>query len=191
MRCPRTLMRVVATPLLLINVLLWHPTGVVQFAATPARAAAAPPSVASIVDAWWTNEDTLNLSLGLSPTLVDEVLDRPDSYAWEGTVPDGWATTPYVNYGSYAAFASDISPGTPPETTWVMYDPEQWYRGPSELQLGATTADVARLRTPSEEQLHPAKYMKLFARLAHDNGYSIINAPGLSLLNVAGADCTK
>ena len=52
-----------------------------------------------------------------TPTLTDEVFDRPDSFAWAGTVPEGWTTTPYVNYGSYAAFASDISAGEGPEST--------------------------------------------------------------------------
>ena len=97
-----------------------------------------------------------------------------------------------MNYGSYSAFAADVAAGQAPDVPWLMYDPEMWSRGPSELQGPATTpVDVRRLRTPNEEQLHPGKYMKLFANLAHDNGYLVVDAPGINLVDVPGGDCAK
>jgi hypothetical protein len=157
-----------------------------------ASPAAAAPRSATITDEWWTNPDTLDLTMSMSPTLGDEVFDRVQSFQWDTAIPDGWATTPYVNYGSYAAFQTDVAAGNAPDVPWLMYDPEMWSRGPSELQGHMTDgADVRRLRTPSDEQLHPSKYMKLFAQLGHDNGYRVINAPGLNLVEVPGADCTQ
>jgi hypothetical protein len=175
--------------MLVAGCLAWPARNVVSpaAAATPAG-----PGPATITDEWWTNPDTLDLTMSLSPTLGDELFDRVPSFEWDTSIPDGWTTTPYVNYGSYAAFQADVAAGSAPDVPWVMYDPEMWSRGPSEVQGGQQDGvDLRRLRTPSDEQLHPGKYMKLFAQLGHDNGYQVINAPGINLVSVPGGDCEQ
>jgi hypothetical protein len=45
--------------------------------------------------------------------------------------------------------------------------------------------------TPLAEQQHPGIYLPKFVELAHANGYSVIEAPGVNLVNVPGADCRR
>ncbi len=84
-------------------------------------------------------------------------------------VQAGYATTPVLNYTSYAQFSSDISSGaiTYPYK-WVMYDPEDWSQ------------------TPVNEQQDPVKYMELFGQLAHAHGLKVIEAPAMDLCSVSG-----
>ena len=84
-------------------------------------------------------------------------------------VQPGYATTPVLNYTSYARFSSDIPSGaiTYPYK-WVMYDPEDWSQ------------------TPVGEQQDPVKYMELFGQLAHAHGLKVIQAPALDLGSVTG-----
>ncbi len=84
-------------------------------------------------------------------------------------VQAGYATTPVLNYTSYAQFSSDISSGaiTYPYK-WVMYDPEDWSQ------------------TPVGEQQNPVKYMKLFGQLAHAHGLKVVEAPAMDLCSVSG-----
>jgi hypothetical protein len=87
-------------------------------------------------------------------------------------VPAGYATTPTVKYESYARFASDVGHGViAPEIEAVLYDPEKWDR------------------TPMREQLDPVMYLRLFADLAHGEGYLVIAAPARDLMAVDGAVC--
>ena len=69
-----------------------------------------------------------------SPTLAAQFFDRPGSEEWDGSIPEGWTTTPYVNYGSYARFMSDLGAGTAPDVGVLMYDPENWWRTPPALR---------------------------------------------------------
>jgi hypothetical protein len=126
--------------------------------------------------------------MGASPTVAAEFWNRRDSFEWIGSIPDGWATTPYVNYGSYARFVSDLLDGTVPPVHVLMYDPELWdmEREP-ELQEGAT--DPLRALTPIIERQHPVEFMHKFGNLAHRFGYGVIEAPGLNLVNVPGGEC--
>jgi hypothetical protein len=84
-------------------------------------------------------------------------------------VQAGYATTPVLNYTSYAQFSSDIASGaiTYPYK-WVMYDPEDW------------------AQTPVGEQQDPVKYMKLFGQLAHAHGLKVVEAPAMDLCSVSG-----
>ena len=84
-------------------------------------------------------------------------------------VQAGYATTPVLNYTSYAQFSADVKNGaiTYPYK-WVMYDPEDWSQ------------------TPVGEQQNPVKYMKLFGQLAHAHGLKAIEAPALDLCSVTG-----
>jgi hypothetical protein len=84
-------------------------------------------------------------------------------------VQAGYATTPVLDYTSYAQFSSDISSGaiTYPYK-WVMYDPEDWSQ------------------TPVNEQQDPITYMELFGQLAHAHGLKVIEAPAMDLCSVSG-----
>ncbi len=86
-------------------------------------------------------------------------------------VQAGYATTPVLNYTSYAQFSSDISSGAIQYPyKWVMYDPEDWSQ------------------TPVNEQQDPVKYMKLFGQLAHANGLKVVEAPAMDLCSVTGTN---
>jgi len=83
-------------------------------------------------------------------------------------VTDGFSTSATLYYSSYAQFQSDLNSGaiTYPYK-WVMYDPEGW------------------ANTPVAEQQNPVKYLGLFASLAHQHGYKVIETPARDLGNVA------
>lgn len=83
-------------------------------------------------------------------------------------VTDGLSASAALYYSSYAQFQSDLASGaiTYPYK-WVMYDPEGW------------------AQTPAAEQQNPAKYLGLFAALAHQHGYKVIETPARDLGNVA------
>jgi hypothetical protein len=83
-------------------------------------------------------------------------------------VTDGFSTSATLYYSSYAQFQSDLNSGaiTYPYK-WVMYDPEGW------------------ANTPAAEQKDPVKYLGLFASLAHQHGYKVVESPARDLGNVA------
>ena len=84
-------------------------------------------------------------------------------------VQAGYATTPVLNYTSYAKFSADLASGAIKYPyKWVMYDPEDWSQ------------------TPVGEQQNPVKYMKLFGQLAHAHGLKAIEAPAMDLCAVSG-----
>ena len=86
-------------------------------------------------------------------------------------VQAGYATTPVLNYTSYAQFSSDIASGAIKYAyKWVMYDPEDW------------------AQTPVKEQQDPVKYMELFGQLAHAHGLKVIEAPAMDLCSVTGTN---
>jgi hypothetical protein len=86
-------------------------------------------------------------------------------------VQAGYATTPVLNYTSYAQFSSDIASGAIKYPyKWVMYDPEDWSQ------------------TPVGEQQDPIKYMELFGQLAHAQGLKVIEAPAMDLCSVSGTN---
>jgi hypothetical protein len=84
-------------------------------------------------------------------------------------VQAGYATTPVLNYTSYAQFSSDIASGAIKYPyKWVMYDPENW------------------ASTPAAEAQDPVRYLKLFGQLAHAHGLKVAEAPSLDLCSVSG-----
>jgi hypothetical protein len=86
-------------------------------------------------------------------------------------VQAGYATTPVLNYTSYAQFSSDISSGAIKYPyKWVMYDPEEW------------------AQTPVSEQQDPITYMEQFNALAHAHGLKVIEAPAMDLCSVSGTN---
>jgi hypothetical protein len=83
-------------------------------------------------------------------------------------VTDGLSTSATMYYSSYAQFQSDLNSGAISYPyKWVMYDPEGW------------------ASTPAAEQQDPVKYLGLFASLAHQHGYKVIETPARDLGNVA------
>ena len=83
-------------------------------------------------------------------------------------VTDGFSTSATLYYSSYAQFQSDLNSGAISYPyKWVMYDPEGW------------------ASTPAAEQQDPVKYLGLFASLAHQHGYKVIETPARDLGNVA------
>jgi hypothetical protein len=178
--------------------------------ATQRSAPPTAPAQAPLSGVWYTNSDSLHALVKSAPTVAAEFFDRPQSYGWIWAIPPGWSTTPFVNYGSYARFASDLANGKVPHVGTLMYDPELWdvdrrtgspsiHRGgwyggapgqpEHELQQGSR--DPGMIETPLDEQQHPSVYMPKFVELAHANGYAVIEAPGVNLVNVAGADCRR
>jgi hypothetical protein len=86
-------------------------------------------------------------------------------------VQAGYATTPVLNYTTYAQFSSDISSGAIKYPyKWVMYDPEDWSQ------------------TPVNEQQDPVEYMELFGQLAHAHGLKVVEAPAMDLCSVSGTN---
>jgi hypothetical protein len=84
-------------------------------------------------------------------------------------VQAGYATTPVLNYTSYAQFSSDIAGGAIKYPyKWVMYDPENW------------------ASTPAAEAQDPVKYLKMFGQLAHVHGLKVAEAPSLDLCSASG-----
>jgi hypothetical protein len=112
------------------------------------------------------------------PAQASHFFDTPYAYA-DGTrtsqnqVPPGYATTPTLKYASFADFQNDVSAGAiDPTVRAVLYDPEKWDR------------------TPLVEQLDPGTYLRMFAQLAHQHGYFVIETPARDLAAVPGARCT-
>jgi hypothetical protein len=69
------------------------------------------------------------------------------------------------DFRSYAEFKKMIDNGQIPASVhWVMYDNEHW------------------ALTPANEQADPVRYERLFAKLAHRNGYLVILAPAQDLV---------
>jgi hypothetical protein len=84
-------------------------------------------------------------------------------------VQAGYATTPVLDFTSYAQFSSDIASGAIKYPyKWVMYDPENW------------------ASTPAAEAQDPVKYLKLFGQLAHAHGLKVAEAPAMDLCSVTG-----
>jgi len=84
-------------------------------------------------------------------------------------VQAGYATTPVLDFTSYAQFSSDIASGSIKYPyRWVMYDPEDWSQ------------------TPVDEQDNPVKYMEAFGTLAHAHGLKVVEAPAMDLCSVTG-----
>jgi hypothetical protein len=89
-----------------------------------------------------------------------------------GSGISGLSATPIRNYKSYAAFSQDIANGAIPSSVhWVMYDNENWSY------------------TPKSEAQDPAKYMKLFADLAHQHSLKVYEVPARDVVTTAGAAC--
>ncbi len=80
-----------------------------------------------------------------------------------------YATTPVLDFTSYAQFSSDIAAGAIKYPyKWVMYDPEDWSQ------------------TPGGEQDNPVKYMESFGKLAHAHGLKVVEAPAMDPCSVSG-----
>jgi IPT/TIG domain-containing protein len=76
---------------------------------------------------------------------------------------------PTASFTGYAAFATLLRKGALPSCiTTVLHDPEAWKF------------------TPRNEQLHPDRYARRFAALAHSHGLQVIEAPAQNLVRTLG-----
>lgn len=147
-------------------------------AAAAAATLGAGPASASVHN-WVMTGWSIHLTNQLDPGTASHFFNTNTSV---GTGPnsggnpisDGFSTSAALTYASYAQFASDVQNGAISSSyKWVLYDPEMWSQ------------------TPLSEQQNPALYMKLFAQLAHANGYSVIEVPARDLAQVPGAACPQ
>jgi hypothetical protein len=126
--------------------------------------------------AWFMTASNVQSLSQMDPATAAHFFNTPSSYGAGASliktpVQAGYATTPVLNYTSYAQFSSDLSSGAIKYPyKWVMYDPEDW------------------AQTPVGEQQDPVKYMKLFGQLAHANGLKVIEAPAMDVCSVTGTN---
>jgi len=143
-------------------------------AATVGTAAA---SASTQTDNWIATGWNIHLNDRADPGTAGHFFNSPGSFG-TGTsdtatpITDGFATSGVLAYTSYAQFAADIATNaiTYPYK-WVLYDPEAWPQ------------------TPLSEQQNPARYLRLFGKLAHAHGYQAIEVPARDLGTVAGSTC--
>jgi hypothetical protein len=114
------------------------------------------------------------------PLLAKHFFNTPRAYAMgnparrQDQTPAGYASTPSLIYQSYAAFAADVRRHRIDRSiTTVVYDPERW------------------ALTPINEQRHPLRYVRMFARIGHAEGYLVMAAPGRDLMGTKGGACTQ
>jgi hypothetical protein len=136
-------------------------------------------SAATKPSAWFMTAGNIQtLSKTDSPT-ASHFFNKAGSYGAGASlvqtpVQAGYATTPVLNYTSYAKFSADVKNGAIKYPyKWVMYDPEDWSQ------------------TPVAEQKNPVNYMKLFGKLAHAHGLKVVEAPALDLCSVSGTVLTR
>lgn len=119
---------------------------------------------------WLTGSDSLRHIAGISRRDARHFFSSSRSFVI-GHAVSGYAAAPVTDFKSYAAFGKAI--GHLHRGQWVLYDNEHWSF------------------TPVNEQRHPAAYMRKFARLAHQHGLKVIEAPARDLMAVPGGDCTR
>ncbi|HEV3066723.1 MAG TPA: hypothetical protein VGY50_02690 [Streptosporangiaceae bacterium] len=146
--------------------------------ATVAATIGVGPASASVHN-WVMTGWGIHLTNQIDPATASHFFNTNTSY---GTGPnstgnpigDGFNTNGVLAYTSYAQFASDIqNRAISSNYKSVLYDPEMWSQ------------------TPVGEQQNPVLYMKLFAQLAHANGYSVIEVPARDLAQVPGSACPQ
>jgi hypothetical protein len=144
-------------------------------AAAVALALVAGPAGAAAKPAWIMTAGNVQSLSQTDSSTASYFFNTPTAYGVGASlvktpVQAGYATTPVLNYTSYAQFSSDIQNGSISYPyKWVLYDPEAW------------------AATPVSEQQNPVKYMTLFGQLAHANGLKVIQAPALDLAWVPGS----
>ncbi len=142
-------------------------TGIAAFAAGTTTSTTTTP------EQWVTDNPMLNQLNTIDPVSAQWFFNTSHSFVLGGAV-SGFAATPVSKFDSYAAFSQALAAGTLPSgLKWVAYDNEDWSA------------------TPLVEQQNPAKYMRLFANLAHKHGLHVIETPARDLVLVSGATCTK
>jgi hypothetical protein len=124
--------------------------------------------------AWFMTAGNIQSLSQLDSATAAHFFNTPSSYGAGASliktpVQYGYATTPVLNYTSYAKFSSDLASGAIKYPyKWVMYDPENW------------------ASTPATESQDPVTYLKLFGQLAHAHGLKVVEAPSLDLCSVSG-----
>jgi len=153
-------------------------TAALAAAAAAATFGAAAPASASVHN-WVMTGWNIHQTNQLDPATASHFFNTNTSFgtgpnATGNPISDGFATNGVLVYASYAQFSADLQNGAiSPNYKWVLYDIEMWSQ------------------TPVNEQQNPALYMKLFAQLAHANGYNVIEAPARDLAQVPGSACPE
>lgn len=128
---------------------------------------------ASAAKQWWISPSVgINAWASLAPAATEAAFGTQafGVIIPERSYPLPTYGQPTIEFKSYAKFlnASGLHPGDA-----VMYDAEKWSS------------------TPLAEQRHPKTYISRFVARAHSMGMTAIVAPGLSLVDVTGADCRR
>lgn len=156
------------TAVIALGLCLWQAAAPWSASASPrsASASSAPPR-------WLITQTAVGLlgSAGLTQAQLQTLFGNDRTYLTSGPKP----TTPPVNgalrtvtFTSYATMEKLLGEpnGLPAGTAAVIYDNEDWSL------------------TPATEQLHPAKYEELAAKLAHAHHLLFISTPAVDLTNV-------
>lgn len=148
--------------------------------ALPVRGSAAPTTsvklghltaqAASGAGRWLTGSGSLTQIAAISRRDARHFFNSSRSFVI-GHAVSGYAAANVADFKSYVAFGKAV--GHLSRGRWVLYDNEHWSS------------------TPVDEQRHPATYMRKFARLAHQHGLKVIEAPARDLMSVPGGDCTR
>ncbi len=128
-------------------------------AATAALSLTQGPAQAATTHNWIATAGAIHSLYKAYPTDARYFYDRTGSYG-QGTIQDGFATTSFTYFTSYAAFKANVGNVT---TRWVAYDPEAWYK------------------TPAVEQQYPEYYMRQFGALAHKHNLKVMMEPARDL----------
>ena len=109
----------------------------------------------------------------IDPRLVDHFLNTPKTCLFTNNyqtnpVPEGWNSQGGLKTPSYTSFNNSFQGNMDPHVSVVIYDNEEWGNNG---------------QTPSEEQVAPAEFTRMFAGLAHDIGLRFIATPSRDLVN--------
>jgi hypothetical protein len=140
------------------------------------------PADAATSHEWASYKTAVSSLYTYNSSAATWAFNQPTSYITNGscnntgdcntsyTNPAGLVSTPVDRFASYADFRADVGTIDKSVFSYVMYDNEKW------------------TYTPVPEQQHPAKYMALFASLAHSHGFGVIFEPARDLASV-DTDC--
>ena len=129
------------------------------------------PDAPPLGQVWMATPNTVHFIQADDERIAQLFFGRPSSYVLSG----GWGSaTPALAWASASRFEVAVAQGrVPADVHTVMYDPEAWSA------------------TPIWERRHPDAAMGLFSETAREAGYRVVLTPHPSLVEVAGATCTR
>ena len=129
------------------------------------------PDAPPLGQIWMATPNTVHFIQADDERVAQVFFGKPSSYVLSG----GWGSaTPALAWASASRFEVAVAQGrVPADVHTVMYDPEGWSA------------------TPIWERRHPDAAMGLFSETAREAGYRVVLTPHPSLVEVAGATCTR